>query len=86
MQYESYTDGASGIRFVFKRDSLDPELLHIFVRHATHPEEAIETFFAAEPSWDEKHRRFETYSDTHGIFWNWIEPGRVVMIITCFKL
>lgn len=86
IRYENYTDAASGIRFVFKRDLVEPELLHIFVRHATSPEEAIETFFAAEPIWNEQHKRFETYSETHGVLWYWIEPRRVVMIISCFRL
>lgn len=86
VQYENYTDQASGIRFVFKRDSVDPELLHFFVRHATSPEEAIETFFATEPRWNEKRQRFETYAAAHGVFWYWIEPRRVVMVVSCFKL
>ncbi|MBI4495117.1 MAG: hypothetical protein HY690_20270 [Chloroflexi bacterium] len=84
-RYEFHTDPESGIRFVFKRDLADPELLHIYARHLTTQEEAIATFFAAEPTWNEERRRFETRSDTHVLFWIWLERGIVVMIISCFR-
>jgi hypothetical protein len=34
-----------GITFVFKAEPGHPELLHIFARHRTEPDDAINTFF-----------------------------------------
>ncbi|MDO8670038.1 MAG: hypothetical protein Q7O66_01230 [Dehalococcoidia bacterium] len=79
-------DQTSGISFVFKRDSADPKLLYIYVRHLTDPEDAIQTFFAAESVRKEQHRRFESYSATHGLFWFRLEPLKAAMVTSCFKL
>ncbi len=32
-KFEHVTEG--GVRFVFKRDDVDPDLLHIYARHLT---------------------------------------------------
>jgi len=85
-QYEAYTDRASGIRVAFWRDPADPGLLHIYARHLTTPEDAIETFLAAAPAWNGDRRRFETCSETHGLFRYWLEQGAVVMVISCFRM
>ncbi len=76
----------AGIRFVFKYDDDAPELLHIFARHLTTIDDALDTFFSGETTWNDERERFETYSESHGLFWFWLEEGRVVMVITCFSL
>ncbi|MBI2955200.1 MAG: hypothetical protein HYY30_12855 [Chloroflexi bacterium] len=53
---------------------------HSDARDATIPEESIETFFATEPRWNEKRKRLETYSATHGVFWYWKK------LISCLSL
>jgi hypothetical protein len=75
-----------GIRFVFKYDDDAPELLHIFARHLTTIDDALDVFFDGEEEvWNEERNRFETFSATHGLFWFWIEENRVVMVVTCFR-
>jgi hypothetical protein len=77
---------ARGIKFVFKHDAVDPELLHIYARHMTTPQDAAATFFAAQSTWDEENQRFETYSTTHGLFWFWLKENSGVMVISCFRI
>lgn len=77
-----------GVRFIFR---IEPghDVLHIYARHLTTPVDAIRTFFAGHPErtvWNEQHRRFETYTDTHGLFWFWRDEGRTVMVISCFRV
>jgi hypothetical protein len=86
--YSRVTDAETGIVFVFRHDPDAPELLHIFARHTTSPDDAIATFFdhTQETTWNQRHQRFETYSQTHGLYWFWREMGRVVMVISCFRL
>jgi hypothetical protein len=75
-----------GIRFVFKYDDDAPELLHIFARHLTTIDDALDVFFEGEEEvWNDERHRFETFSSTHGLFWFWIEENRVVMVVTCFR-
>jgi hypothetical protein len=87
-RYLRVPDDESGLVFVFAYDATDPEILHIFARHTTSPEEAIDAFFEGpdDTSWNDTHARYETYTATHGLFWHWIRQGEVVMIITCFRL
>lgn len=85
IRFEVYHDEVSGIRFVFKRDTDDPEVLHIYARHLTTVEEAISTFFAGQTVFNEQRKRFETFSSTHGLFWFWLKQGTEVMVITCFR-
>ncbi len=42
--YVRITDRESGLVFLFAPDAAAPELLHIFARHTTEPDDAIETF------------------------------------------
>ena len=73
--------------FIFKHDDTAPELLHIFARHLTNPEDAITTFFTGETKWNEKNKRFETKTETHKVFWLWIdEKHKKVLIISCFLI
>jgi hypothetical protein len=77
---------ARGHIFYFKYDHDAPDLLHIYARHLTEPVDAIKTFFTSTPEWNEKRERFENYSETHGLFWFWLnEIEKKVMIVTCFR-
>jgi hypothetical protein len=77
----------AGIRFVFKYDDDAPDLLHIYARHLTSIDDALDTFFEGrQESWNEERSRFETYSGSHGLFWFWLEKDRAVMVISCFRL
>lgn len=58
-----------GIRFVFKCDTDDPTVLHIYARHGTTIENAITTFKTGVTRWNDQYKRFETFSETHGLFW-----------------
>lgn len=84
-RYVSCKDEASGLRFVFKRDRDAPDLLHIYARHLTAPEDAISTFFASKPTYNAERNRFETWSSNHGLFWFWLKEGSVCMVISCFR-
>lgn len=61
--------------------------LHIYARHMCSPEDAINVFFETEEDeWDPEFRRFESFTDTHGLYWFWMDEEKtVVMIISCFK-
>ena len=77
-----------GITFVFKYDDEAPDMLHIYARHLTEPDDALDVFFdrEAEQSENTLYRRFERINSTHGLYWFWIEKQSVVMVITCFPL
>ncbi|MBS1992168.1 MAG: hypothetical protein JSS83_16715 [Cyanobacteria bacterium SZAS LIN-3] len=75
--YEEY-------RFVFKFDDEFPDLLHIWVRHTKTVEDAIEVWFEGSETWNAERERFETKTETTGIYWFWLEENRVIMIISCF--
>lgn len=78
-------DRQSGIVFVFKMDEDAPEMLHIYARHLTAPEEAIDTYFRGETVWNAERRRFETSTETFCLFWFWLEQDAVVMVVSCFR-
>ncbi len=84
-RYETYFDRRSGLRFDFKYEPTQLSSLHIFVRHGTNPQDAIDTFFEGKTSWNERHSRFETFSDTHGLYWAWKVQDSVVLVISCFR-
>lgn len=77
---------AQGERFRFYYDLEQPGVLHMTRQHGTTPEDAVRTFFAGvtEP-WDEARLRFETRTDTHGLFWTRHGHDQSVLIISCFK-
>lgn len=76
-----------GYTFLFKYDSVDPSLLHIYARHLTTIDDALDVFFDTVPTWNPDRQRFEDYSDTHGLYWFWLdERNREVMVVTCFRL
>ncbi len=76
-----------GIVFVFKYDDDDPRLLHIYARHLTEIDDALDVFFdpSARQEYNAEHRRFERFTKTHGLFWFWLRENELVMVITCFK-
>ena len=80
--------GCRGHTFVFKTDPADAAKFHIVARHLTPPEDAIRVFFeAAVTRWNRQHDRFESYTDTHGLYWFWRdEARRVAMVISCFTI
>jgi hypothetical protein len=47
----------NGIRFVFKMDPVDPNILHIYARHLTTIDDALDVFFGSMPGWNEQHER-----------------------------
>lgn len=75
-----------GIDFFFKYDELAPDLLHIYVRHLTTPAEALEIFVNGKTAWNVRCQRFETYTETHGLYWFWLQESSKVMIISCFRI
>lgn len=78
---------SQGHLFLFKYEEEAPDLLHIYVRHLTTPEDAIRTFFAGQTTWNERHQRFETESETHIVYWFWLdESNKKVLVISCFNV
>ena len=76
---------AGGERFRFYYDLEHPEVLHITLRHGTVPEDAIRTFFEGETRpWDEDRSRFETVTETHGIYWTRHPHDQSCIVISCF--
>ncbi len=57
--------------FVFKYDQNDPEILHIYARHMTTPDDAFVLYFNEDAIWDEERERYGNFSDTHGLYWCW---------------
>jgi hypothetical protein len=43
-----------GITFVFKMDEVDPTLLHIFARHLTTIDDALDVYFGSTTAWNEQ--------------------------------
>lgn len=77
-----------GIVFYFKYDDQHPELLHIYVRHLTDIDDALDVFFDPDRNdeWNEERQRWESQSSCHMLYWTWLEEGKKVLVITCFKL
>jgi hypothetical protein len=77
------------ITFLFAYDQTDPSLLHIFARHLTTIEDALQVWFddRAEDVWNEAKQRFETRGETHVLYWTWLDESRpdTVLIISCFS-
>ena len=60
---------AGGELFRFYYDLEAPEVLHITLRHGTTPRDAIRAFFEGESgSWNQARQRFETISESHGLY------------------
>ena len=72
-----------GIDFHFFYSKTWSRELHITREHATTPDDAIETYFDGVTEYDPLHRRFVSVTAEHTLFWNWIERGASVYVITC---
>jgi hypothetical protein len=59
--------------------------LHITKEHGTTPDDAIATYFDGVANHDAEHRRFVTMTAIHTLFWNWIEQGSSVYVISCIR-
>lgn len=78
---------AGGERFRFYYDLDAPNVLHVTTQHGTTPEDAIGAFFAgAAGPWDEAKKRFQTFTDTHGLYWTRHAHDNSVIVISCFTL
>lgn len=75
-----------GIKFLFKFDEVAPDLLHIYARHLTTDRDAIATFFEGSTTWNEEHKRYETTSESHCLYWFWLTKDKDVMVISCFRV
>lgn len=77
-----------GIVFYFKYDDRHAEFLHIYVRHLTSVDDALDTFFDPNrhDEWNEERQRWESQSASHTLYWTWLEEGKKVLVITCFTL
>ena len=61
-------------------------MLHITRQHGATPEDAVRTFFAGvTEAWDEAHLRFETHTETHGLYWTRHTHDESVVVISCFE-
>ncbi len=66
--------------------SKNPSLLHIYARHMTDPNIAIQTWFEGEEEvWNTRFERYETSSKLHTVYWFWLTENKAIMIISCFK-
>lgn len=83
-KYQSVEE--QGITFFFKYDKTVPSILHIYARHRTIIDDALDVFFNTTPIWNEQYQRYENLSETHGLYWFWrSEQKKEVTIITCFR-
>jgi len=74
-----------GHTFFFKHEDEAPELLHIYVRHLTTPEDSITAFFTGKAIWNKDNKRFENKTEKHTVYWLWLdEKDKKVLIISCF--
>ena len=74
------------IIFFFKYDPSSPELLHIYVRHLTTVGQALFVWFNGKTIFNEVYNRFETETETHCLYWNWInKEEKKVIVISCFE-
>jgi hypothetical protein len=64
---------------------LDDGVLHITRRHGTAEDVAIRTFFEGNSTWDAAHSRWETVTETHGLYWTRHADDRSVIVISCWK-
>ena len=77
----------NGINFFFKYDALSKDQLHIYVRHLTSIDDALDVFFKDNNTWNQRNNRFESKNDTHELYWFWLDDNKSkVMIITCFNI
>lgn len=77
---------AKGERFRFYYDLQHLDTLHITQWHGTTPVEAMRTFFEGEnEAWNGDPSRFETHTESCGLYWTRHAYDQSVIIISCFK-
>ncbi len=78
----------NGITFIFKSDPLDDTMAHIYARHRKTEAQAMAVWFGfVEERWNEARQRFESYTETEGLYWKWHDKDTdqtLVLIISCF--
>ncbi|CAN5279853.1 hypothetical protein BH11CYA1_BH11CYA1_27920 [soil metagenome] len=77
-----------GYKFFFKFEENPPDMLHIYARGCFYPKDAIEAWFeGTEERENLEHNRMETYTDSLGIYWLWLDQDKKtkILIISCFK-
>jgi hypothetical protein len=74
-------------KFFFKYEDEPADMLHIYARGCFSPADAIEIWFeGTEETENTEYDRIETYTDTHGIYWLWLDPEQTkILIISCFN-
>jgi hypothetical protein len=76
---------SGGYAFIFKFDSIAPEMLHIWARHLKTSDDAIRVFFNGAPDiWNQEFERFETSTETETLYWVWKQKDETVYVISCF--
>lgn len=66
-----------GYKFFFKFESDPPDILHIYARGLFEPKDAIRVWNeGTEETENLVFRRFETYTETHGIYWLWLDTEK----------
>ena len=79
---------SDGYTFYFLYDRNRADELHISRRIGIDVEIAIDTFFDGTHNEDSRHRRFECYTETHGVYWTWLHGDATstnVLMISCFR-
>ncbi len=84
-QYVRRFDQTARRYFVFKIDPDEPSMLHIWARHLCTPDEAILTWRDGSRVWNQTHKRWESYTASHGLFWFELKDGGI-MVVSCFKM
>lgn len=82
--YRLIFDPKSGLTFRFTYETGTGGPLHIEARHGVAPQEAIMAFRDGTTTWDAAHKRFETRTATHTLYWAWHASGSV-LVITSFR-
>jgi hypothetical protein len=78
---------ANGYTFHFVCD--DDGNLHVNYRPGITPEIAIDTFFEGVHVWNPENQRYQTYTETYGVYWAWLYDDAAasnVLVISCFPL
>jgi len=61
--------------------------LHIEARPGVSIQTTLDTFFSGWTRHNERNARYETFTETHGVYWTWLygdETSTNVLVISCF--
>jgi hypothetical protein len=78
---------SSGLTFYFAREKSDESKLHVEIRGSS-IEQAIESYLTATVTiHNEEHHRWQSYGETHGVYWTlYGERSGHIIILSCFEL